>query len=172
MRALTSGGDDQSFVAFLRSPSCDFLVIGPKFTMRRSTMCQSPPESGSHEGSGPVWGKKKTATDRRRGRRKPVQWEGRWSVLGDAAATWSGSPCTVQDVSPNGARLLLLGDMDVRKGQTLLLTIEYVGGTPVGLRLRGTVRNVSPPSADGLSVGVEVALDASNARIAKTLLAG
>ena len=119
-----------------------------------------------------MWGKKKGAPDRRCAPRKPVKWQGRWSVLGDAAATWPGFPCAVQDVPANGARLLLLGDIEVREGQTLVLAVESVGGTPVGLRLRGTVRNVSPATADGWSVGVEVAFDASNARIAKTLFAG
>lgn len=118
-----------------------------------------------------MWSKKKSAADRRRAPRKSVQWEASWAVLGEAP-TWSGSPCTIQEVSAQGAHLLLERGTAVREGQTLLLTIEEIGGTPVGLGVRGVVRNVRPQMADGSSVGVEIAFDASNARIAKTLFAG
>ena len=83
------------------------------------------------------------------------------------------APCTVEDVSRHGARLVLYGGLGVRVGQVVAIDVERIGPTPVGFRVRGIARHVSPrDESGGLRIGVQLALDAPHERrIAESLFA-
>jgi hypothetical protein len=118
-----------------------------------------------------VWRKGGCARDRRRDPRKAVHWVGRAQVPGSLEQ--SLCECTIADVSHAGAALVFGEGVHVVVGQTLIITVERIGSTPVALELRGTVRNVSASAADtGVRMGVDVSFDGPTAqRIAKTLFA-
>jgi hypothetical protein len=109
-----------------------------------------------------MWGKK-AARERRRFRRKPVRWVGRYA-LGEERVT-AMAPCTVEEVSRHGARLVLYGGLEVRVGQIVVIDVERIGPTPVGFRVRGIAQHVSArDETGGLRIGVQLALDAPHER--------
>ena len=114
---------------------------------------------------------RKTSGDRRRFRRKPARWVGHYALgqpPGEPAA-----PCSIEEVSFQGARLVLYGGLDVEVGSPVVIDVERIGPTPVGFRVKGTVRYVTPrDDTGGLRIGVQLALDAPHERrIAESLFA-
>jgi hypothetical protein len=109
-----------------------------------------------------MW-RKKSVRERRRFRRKPVVWVGHYA-LGEPRGL-ATAPCTVEEVSRHGARLVLYGGLEVLVGQLVVIDVERIGPTPVGFRVRGTALHVSArDESGGLRIGVEIALDAPHER--------
>jgi len=119
-----------------------------------------------------VWRKRANRRERRRDGRTPVRWVGRY--LAEATPQSSWAPCAVENVSATGAGLMLHGGVAVPIGHAIIIELERIGPTPVSVRIRGTTRSVSEPSADGaMDIGVQLHLDAPHEqRIARTLFAG
>ena len=115
-----------------------------------------------------MW-RRKASRERRRFRRTPTQWVGRYAVGDDAVM--ATAPCTIDDISRHGARLELYGGLDLEVGQRLVIDVERIGPTPVGFRVTGIARHVSARDEHGgLRIGVELALDAPHERrIAESL---
>jgi hypothetical protein len=69
---------------------------------------------------------------------------------------------------------MLHGGRAVQVGQPILIELERIGPTPVSVRIRGTARSLSGPTADGaMEIGIQLHLDAPHEqRIARTLFAG
>jgi hypothetical protein len=117
-----------------------------------------------------MWGKK-PSRERRRSGRKPTRWVGHYAI-GTEPIT-ATAPCTIEEISRHGARLVLYGGLDLRVGQSVAIDVERIGTTPVGFRVPGVVRHVSArDERGGLRIGVQLALDAPHEkRIAETLFA-
>ncbi len=83
------------------------------------------------------------------------------------------APCTIEEVSRHGARLVIYGGIDVEVGQGVLIDVELIGPTPVSFRVKGVARHVRARDAcGGLRIGVQLALDAPHERqIAESLFA-
>jgi hypothetical protein len=65
------------------------------------------------------------------------------------------------NVSRNGVQLVLYGGLEAEVGQSLLITVERIGPTPVSFRVQETARFVTPRDASGgLRTGVSLSLDA------------
>jgi len=117
-----------------------------------------------------MWGKR-TARERRRFRRKATRWVGHYAI--DRGTVAALAPCTIEEVSRQGARLVIYGGLDVEVGQGVLIEVERIGPTPVSFRVRGVARHVrARDTFGGLRIGVELALDAPHERqIAESLFA-
>ena len=114
---------------------------------------------------------KKQVRERRRSGRKPTQWVGHYAI--GTEPTTATAPCTIEEISRRGARLVIYGGLDLEVGQRVTIDVERIGPTPVGFRVTGVVRHVSArDDAGGLTIGVQLALDAPHERrIAETLFA-
>ena len=114
---------------------------------------------------------RKASRDRRRSRRKPTQWVGHYAI-GTAPGN-AMTPCAIEDVSRQGAQLVLYGGLDLQLGQTVVIDVERIGPTPVAFRVTGIARHVGPrDESGGLRIGVQLALDAPHQRrIAESLFA-
>jgi hypothetical protein len=89
-----------------------------------------------------------------------VTWVGRYGRVGQPA--WEWQPCAVEDVSGGGARLSTLQRCTLRAGDPILISLERLGSTSVGITLRGQVAHVTsgaredtdPAPSDGCTIGV------------------
>ncbi len=83
------------------------------------------------------------------------------------------APCSVENVSRHGARIMIYGGMDVEVGQRVVIDVERIGPTTVSFRVKGAARHVSERDANGgLTIGVHLALDLPHEqRIADSLFA-
>ena len=108
--------------------------------------------------------------ERRASARKPVTWAGRCGT--NSRPEWEWRPCTVEDVSHGGARLTTDNAVDVRVGNLIGISVERLGDTTVGIKLRGQVRHVVAQGT-GFSVGVKLDFASpQERRIAEMLFAG
>src|SRR5262245_61884760 len=104
-----------------------------------------------------MWGRTRIR-DRRRFRRKPTRWVGHCCLSEPGARPTS--PCSIEQVSRQGATVVLYGGLDVGVGDKVLVEVERIGSTSVGFRVRGVVRHVSERDEHGgRQIGLQVSLD-------------
>lgn len=116
-----------------------------------------------------MWWKAKPAKDQRSSPRRPVRWVGHYGTPGTPEATWSA--CAIEDISAHGAGTVVVGGREVQVGDAIVIDLERIGATAVGIRVRGVVRHVDQRDSEGVMVfGVELEFTTPQERRAAEML--
>jgi hypothetical protein len=94
-----------------------------------------------------------------------VRWIGHYGAPGTPDSTWTA--CTIENISSRGAGTVVHGGGPVEVGDPVVIDVERIGDTTVGLRVRGVVRHVGEANDDGV-VPFGVALEFTTAQERRT----
>jgi hypothetical protein len=87
-----------------------------------------------------------------------VNWIGHYAANGSLEPRWV--PCTVEDVSAGGAGIVIYGGQPLEVGSSVVIDLERIGATAVGLRVRGVTRHVGHCDPEGgVLIGIELHFD-------------
>lgn len=93
-------------------------------------------------------------SERRRQRRRSVDWAGRFWFNDDPGAEMGA--CRVIDVSELGAGVELFGEMPLDLiGRLLAVRVPGPAGGSMGFHIAGIVRHVAPGRSGGVRLGIE-----------------